>query len=155
MEPGAMRAMAADAQKTETLPRAGSPTTTDISLDARAAEEASKLDFNIELPSADTPERAKPAAHGADKQPAGGDMDFKLEFGDINLNLDDKPKADAAAATGEKDAHWYDVQTKFDLAKAYQEMGDSNGAREVLQEVLREGDAQQQADAKKLLEALN
>ena len=33
------------------------------------------------------------------------------------------------SAAGEvKDDHWYDVQTKFDLAKAYQEMGDKEGA---------------------------
>ena len=46
------------------------------------------------------------------------------------------------------------MQQKFDLAKAYEEMGDKEGAREVLQEVLGEGDQDQQAEAKKLLEAL-
>jgi len=55
---------------------------------------------------------------------------------------------------GAKDDHWYDVQTKFDLAKAYQEMGDKDGAREILQEVIKEGDAAQQAEAKQLLDSL-
>jgi pilus assembly protein FimV len=46
------------------------------------------------------------------------------------------------------------VQTKFDLAKAYEEMGDKAGAREILQEVVREGDSEQQAQAKALLAGL-
>lgn len=78
--------------------------------------------------------------------------DIKLD--DISLNLDDAPKADAAAGAGAKDDHWYDVQTKFDLAKAYQEMGDKDGAREILQEVIKEGDAAQQTEAKQLLNSL-
>jgi pilus assembly protein FimV len=44
------------------------------------------------------------------------------------------------------------VATKLDLARAYIDMGDSEGAREMLEEVLQEGDAQQQADAKSLLD---
>jgi pilus assembly protein FimV len=80
--------------------------------------------------------------------------DIKLD--DISLTLDDGPKAEAAspAAGGAKDDHWYDVQTKFDLAKAYQEMGDKDGAREILQEVIKEGDTAQQAEAKQLLDTL-
>ena len=53
-----------------------------------------------------------------------------------------------------KDDHWFDVQTKFDLAKAYQEMGDKESAREILKEVVDEGDAQQQAEAKAMLNTL-
>jgi len=79
----------------------------------------------------------------------------ELKLDDINLRLDEAPKAGAPQAEGgAKDDHWYDVQTKFDLAKAYQEMGDKDGAREILQEVIKDGDAGQQAEAKKLLESL-
>ena len=52
------------------------------------------------------------------------------------------------------DAKWQEVATKLDLAKAYEDMGDKNGARELLNEVLAEGDAAQQAQAKSMLEAL-
>ena len=96
---------------------------------------------------------------GSDEAAAAPSIpDIKLD--NISLNLDDAPKienvaAEAPAAGGEsKDDHWYDVQTKFDLAKAYQEMGDKDGAREILQEVIKEGDAGQQAEAKQLLDAL-
>jgi pilus assembly protein FimV len=44
-----------------------------------------------------------------------------------------------------------EVNTKLDLARAYMEMGDREGAREILQEVLGEGDLQQKAEANKLL----
>ncbi|MBM4181370.1 MAG: FimV family protein [Betaproteobacteria bacterium] len=44
-----------------------------------------------------------------------------------------------------------EVNTKLDLARAYLEMGDREGAREILQEVLNEGDADQKAEAGKLI----
>ncbi|MEW6312736.1 MAG: FimV/HubP family polar landmark protein [Pseudomonadota bacterium] len=76
-----------------------------------------------------------------------------VDFSSIDLGLEggSAAKPEAAAAKGER---WYDVQTKFDLAKAYQEMGDKEGAREILQEVLQEGDDQQKADAQALLDKL-
>lgn len=44
-----------------------------------------------------------------------------------------------------------EVNTKLDLARAYMEMGDREGACEILQEVLGEGDEQQKAVAEKLM----
>jgi len=44
-----------------------------------------------------------------------------------------------------------EVETKLDLARAYLEMGDGEGAREILQEVLAEGNPTQQATARELL----
>ena len=44
-----------------------------------------------------------------------------------------------------------EVATKLDLAKAYEEMGDLEGARELLNEVLKEGDAAQKDKAKAIL----
>ena len=38
-----------------------------------------------------------------------------------------------------RDSQWEEVNTKLDLAKAYEEMGDLEGARELLQEVVGEG----------------
>jgi pilus assembly protein FimV len=52
------------------------------------------------------------------------------------------------------DGQWHDAATKLDLAKAYQEMGDVEGAREILQEVLHEGDEQQKAEAQSLIARL-
>ena len=52
------------------------------------------------------------------------------------------------------DPRWQEVATKLDLAKAYEEMGDKDGARELLNEVLTEGDAAQQGQAKEMLAKL-
>ncbi len=52
------------------------------------------------------------------------------------------------------DGQWHDAATKLDLAKAYQEMGDVEGAREILQEVLHEGDDTQKSEAQVLLAKL-
>jgi len=47
-----------------------------------------------------------------------------------------------------------EVATKIELAKAYEEMGDRDGARELLQEVLGEGSATQQDKARDMLARL-
>lgn len=52
------------------------------------------------------------------------------------------------------DAASQEVATKLELAQAYEEMGDKEGARELLQEVLNEGNASQQAAARSKLEEL-
>jgi pilus assembly protein FimV len=44
-----------------------------------------------------------------------------------------------------------EVTTKLDLAKAYEEMGDFEGARELLQEVIKEGDVTQREKAQTIL----
>ena len=43
------------------------------------------------------------------------------------------------------------MDTKLDLARAYIDMGDEDGARPVLEEVIAGGDLQQQAEARELL----
>ena len=46
------------------------------------------------------------------------------------------------------------IALRPDLAKAYQEMGDREGAREILREVIAEGDDDQKAAAERVLETL-
>lgn len=47
-----------------------------------------------------------------------------------------------------------EVGTKLDLARAYMDMGDPDGARSILKEVLAEGSVSQKQEAQRLLEAL-
>jgi pilus assembly protein FimV len=130
------------------VPPAGAIAEADIALEAASPRDSNVIDFHIELPP-ESPESvtvgAAPAAPGADTG-----LDFKLDGLDLSLEGEQKP----VAAAAEKNGHWYDVQTKFDLAKAYQEMGDRDGAKEILQEVIKEGDAEQQAQATTLLASL-
>ncbi|MDB6101979.1 MAG: hypothetical protein JWO52_1978, partial [Gammaproteobacteria bacterium] len=47
-----------------------------------------------------------------------------------------------------------DVGTKLDLARAYMDMGDPEGARNVLEEVMHEGSVAQKQEAQRLMESL-
>lgn len=47
-----------------------------------------------------------------------------------------------------------EVGTKLDLARAYMDMGDPDGARNILQEVLAEGSASQKQEARRLIDSL-
>ena len=98
---------------------------------------AMDFDLNIDLGGAKT-EPAKPA-------------EAPLDFGGLSLDLG---ALGGEAAAGSADPKWQEVATKLDLAKAYQEMGDKDGARELLNEVVKEGDAAQQGQAKQMLAGL-
>ena len=73
-----------------------------------------------------------------------------IDFGDININMEDDSPIAHEGGEG-KDEQWHEVATKLDLAKAYQEMGDADGAREILEEVKRDGDDKQRESADRLL----
>ncbi len=71
--------------------------------------------------------------------------DSKFDFSGLDLDL-----GEAGGSELELD----EVGTKLDLARAYVEMGDKEGAREILNEVLAEGSDSQKSDAKDMLGAL-
>lgn len=100
------------------------------------------MPFTIDFSSSATAEESpvKPAASGK----------LDIDFGNININLDEDTPTLRAGGEG-KDEHWHEVATKLDLAKAYQEMGDVDGAREILEEVIRDGDVEQRGSAEKLM----
>lgn len=103
------------------------------------------MPFTLDFPASESAAAPKPAEPKLD-----------IDFADINLDLEAtavQPHGSAEAVAA-KDDHWHEVATKLDLAKAYQEMGDAAGAREILEEVVREGDAEQRETAGKLLQQL-
>jgi len=70
--------------------------------------------------------------------------------------LDDDAAEAPPANSVDMDESIYGVETnpvdsKLDLARAYLDMGDEDGARPVLMEVIKEGDLAQQAEARELL----
>jgi len=121
--------------------------------------------LNFELPGAST-QAAEPAP--TPSFAGGGGLDFDLNLGGeakadeapamdlstISLDLGTAGDAPAVGAEANADPKWQEVATKLDLAKAYEEMGDKDGARELLNEVVREGDAAQQGQAQQLLAKL-
>jgi pilus assembly protein FimV len=140
-----------------------------LSAAAPAAEPALSIDFD--LPLGDRPVQAQavapPDAPAADL----GAIDFdlgtpaavaeartettqvqSLDLSSIDLDLGTPGAGNGSG--GAPDARWQEVATKLDLAKAYEEMGDKDGARELLKEVVTEGDAAQQQKAQTMLQAL-
>jgi pilus assembly protein FimV len=108
-----------------------------------AAEEPPKEEkpaFDFDLSALDFPGTSKPAP-SADATLAAPPS---IDLADLNL---DTPAADAG---GDDEA----VGTKLELAKAYLEIGDKDGAREILHEVAKEGSAAQKAEAEKLISSL-
>jgi len=77
-----------------------------------------------------------------------------LELDKLDLSFDPDKATFEDPTPSVLDGQWHDAATKLDLAKAYQEMGDVEGAREILQEVLHEGDDQQKTEAQTLLAKL-
>ena len=76
-----------------------------------------------------------------------------MDLSAISLDLGSATEP-AAPAAGGGDPKWQEVATKLDLAKAYEEMGDKDGARELLNEVMKDGDAAQKGQAQQLLAKL-
>jgi pilus assembly protein FimV len=100
------------------------------------------MEFTLDFPGEENSGKSSPS-----EKPA------ETGFTGINLNFEDT-SAPAAPSSESKDNHWQEVATKLDLAKAYQEMGDASGAREIIEEVLREGDIEQREAAQELLAQL-
>lgn len=104
-----------------------------------------------------------------DSNPAAEPDAFAAELDDVNAELDRLSQsiaeptfteADAAMGgdLGEDDFDFLagtdEAATKLDLAQAYIDMGDSDGARDILNEVLTEGDEKQRGEAKDMLSSL-
>ena len=68
-----------------------------------------------------------------------------MDLADLSL---DAPSESGGGGGGEA------VGTKLELAKAYLEIGDKDGAREILQEVAKEGSSAQREEATKLIASL-
>ncbi len=116
-----------------------------------------KFDLDFHLDDAERPEPVRAA--GAGKSSAGDAPDLArpqaaIDLDKLDLSFDPDRTSFDDPTPSVLDGQWHDAATKLDLAKAYQEMGDVEGAREILQEVMHEGDEQQRGEAGALLQKL-
>ncbi|NOX28313.1 MAG: hypothetical protein GXP21_09060 [Gammaproteobacteria bacterium] len=90
------------------------------------------------------------------------EADFNEKFGSTNVG-DSIGEPLATYNADDDDGEGYDpslfagvdvVSTKLDLAKAYIDMGDQEGARSILSEVVTEGNDEQKSEAKELIDQL-
>ncbi len=126
---------------------------------AVAAKAKAADDFEFHL---DDAEKPAPMGAGAGTPGAGPDSvspalarpQAAIDLDKLDLSFDPQHASFEDPTPSVVDGQWHDAATKLDLAKAYQEMGDVEGAREILQEVLHEGDDNQKAEAQALLAKL-
>ena len=79
---------------------------------------------------------------------SGGEGDG---LGAIGLDLSPSTISGPITMSGAASSQWQEMASKLDLASAYVEIGDKEGARELLEEVINGGDAAQQQRARELL----
>jgi pilus assembly protein FimV len=122
-----------------------------------AALEEFELPEDFDLSLADEPDAptAKPDAFASELD------DVNAELDRLSQSLEHPPiepsftAEDAALGGDELEFDFLsgtdEVATKLDLAQAYIDMGDADGARDILSEVLTEGDEGQRSEAKEML----
>ena len=159
-----------DLDSSSSAATASSAPSFDLDLDAQKpaasapAASSSGLDFDL----AHTPAQAAmdmPAESAKEDKPSF-DFDLSgLEFSGSKGGAGEAPKAAPDASGGGLDLadlsldspsgeSGEGVGTKLELAKAYLEIGDKDGAREILQEVAKEGSSAQREEAKKLISSI-
>jgi len=98
---------------------------------------------------------------GEESEPAhgGNGMDIDLDVGtatvpDTAFTATQKLSAEDLALPDLEPVTMSEVGTKLDLARAYMDMGDPEGARNILEEVMHEGSVAQRQEAERLMESL-
>lgn len=121
----------------------------DFSLDEQLVVEQ-KADFNLDF---DTPSADLDDLAAKFDQQTLADTDLPEE--DLDLDFDVSISSDDVIAELDKEfsflAHTDENVTRLDLARAYLEMGDRLGARDLLEEVVAEGNGAQKTEAQGML----
>ena len=116
----------------------------DINATSRmAAIKETELDFNFDVADADDGSDVDlDVGAAAELDPTAGHMATQ------RISAEDLALPDLEPVT------MSEVGTKLDLARAYMDMGDPEGARNILAEVLQEGSVTQKQEAQRLLSSL-
>ncbi|MHC8412012.1 FimV/HubP family polar landmark protein [Pseudomonas sp. Hz4] len=139
-----------DGVKDLDLPAAEAPAVPEVALDDLELPADFDLSLADEMDAPDAPD-----AFAAELDDVNAELD-RLSQGigeptftaeDAMASAADEPEFDFLSGADE-------VATKLDLAQAYIDMGDADGARDILNEVVTEGDAGQKSEAKEMLSRL-
>ena len=114
-------------------------------------EKSGSMDFDMDLSGMDNPVASNDAARDTIAEVIDLDIPESLEFTLDGVNEVSGDEEDASEGmlniTDE-------VATKLDLARAYMDMGDPEGARGILDEVMGEGNAEQKLEAEGIISEL-
>jgi len=120
----------------------------DIGATASLAALSSDLDFNIGLPEHPQQPAEANGQHGVDLDVGTATVPDAAFAQTQRLGTEDLALPDLEPVT------MSEVGTKLDLARAYMDMGDPEGARNILEEVVTEGSVAQKQEAQRLIESL-
>ncbi len=138
----------------------------------QAGENEEELDFDLDINQ--TSEPSAPVTQ-PDKDMTATDLSSNLMDFDLDLDFDEGPatetdepapmeddNVDFEASSfeppqmdGSEDDGASETETKLELARAYKDMGDNEGAKELLEEVMRDGSPEQKTRAQTLLGSMN
>ncbi len=123
----------------------------DFSIDEKPVVEE-ELDFKLDLDTPSSSADLSDMVANFDKEELASDIDLPDEdFGDVDVSV----SSDDVIAELDKEfsflATTNENSTRLELARAYLEMGDRLGARDLLEEVVAEGDTNQKTEAQGML----
>lgn len=139
----------------------------DISLTGDDAEAEDEDDFMLSLSDLeDESEKTVLSLHASTNEAATEDASLANELEDTMIDFpegspetsdsrSDDALKDIDFATSLDDGMQDEVGTKLDLARAYVEMGDAEGAADILDEVLSEGNEEQRQQAQKIKDGIS
>ncbi|MDO9317198.1 MAG: FimV/HubP family polar landmark protein [Gammaproteobacteria bacterium] len=121
-----------------------------VAFDVSDEDNSNDLDFEFDSSQFDI---AADEELNAGKDTAAEDNFDDLQFVDVSLLAEKSEQEEESGDDGVLEflADSDEAATKLDLARAYYEMGDYGGAREILDEVVNEGNEEQVKDAQRLL----
>ncbi len=145
-----------------TAEMAGSPTLNEIT------NAMDRLDSGLDVPliddtaeqpgisqSSDTMATQRLSATSDELESLEIDLDMDLSAGDVAGSDLTATGLRAIGGRRPEDPTMTEVGTKLDLARAYLDMGDPDGARSILNEVIEEGDPGQRQEARQLLDSID
>jgi len=122
----------------------------DTTLQVPAADET--MDFDLSDLSPEVTAAGSPDAEG---EPVDLDVGGVMSETEISESITEQVSLDELPEMSDLEpVTMSEVGTKLDLARAYVDMGDPEGARSILEEVLKEGSASQKQEAQQLLDSL-
>lgn len=113
------------------------------------ADESLSAESDTDVAVAEQPEPASSPAAQASTELAVGDDSAEADFGDLNFNLESDLDSELNLLEGSDE-----VSTKLELAQAYLDMGDKDGAKDILNEVVEESSGEHQSRAREMLERM-
>ena len=129
----------------------------DTSLVKSLRKQDDGLDLNLDdlsaaLQGSDTVEHPRGSAFAGDVFGGNGQTPLDMDVGNQLMESDDPTGTEEVSPLDPQTMT--EVGTKLDLARAYIDMGDPEGARSILEEVLDEGDPGQRREAQSLIDVL-